>query len=100
MLSPADQPPVLIDTQAIAAELAQLAADYAGRERELRTAVAQRLKWAVAQGRQAAEEAVMADRQGRAWAARLCRMQDDILRIVYGRTVRLYRPPAVAVAES
>ena len=56
MLSPADQPPALIDTDAIAAELAQLADEYAGRERELRTAVAQRLKSALAEGRRAAEQ--------------------------------------------
>ena len=56
MLSPADQPPALIDTDAIAAELAKLAEEYAGRERELRTAVAQRLKSALAEGRRAAEQ--------------------------------------------
>src|SRR3954471_2676679 len=99
MLSPADQPPVLIDTQAIAAELAQLAADYAGRERELRTAVAQRLKSALAQGRQAAEEALMADRHGRACAERLCLMQDDIIRILYDLTVRLYRSTTPSDSE-
>ena len=51
MLSPADQPPALIDTDAVAADLAKLADEYAGRERELRTAVAQRLKSALAEGR-------------------------------------------------
>src|SRR3954453_3369768 len=99
MLSPADQPPVLIDTQAIAAELAQLAADYAGRERELRTAVAQRLKSALAQGPQAAEEGLMADRHGRACAERLCLMQDDIIRILYDLTVRLYRSTTPSDSE-
>src|SRR3954462_9887690 len=99
MLSPADQRPVLIDTQAIAAELAQLAADYAGRERELRTAVAQRLKSALAQGRQAAEEGLMADRHGRACAERLCLMQDDIIRILYDLTVRLYRSTTPSDSE-
>src|SRR3954453_22642831 len=99
MLSPADQRPVLIDTQAIAAELAQLAADYAGRERERRTAVAQRLKSALAQGRQTAEEALMADRHGRACAERLCLMQDDIIRILYDLTVRLYRSTTPSDSE-
>ena len=54
MLSPADQPPragALIDTDAVAADLARLRAEYAGREREMRTAVAQRLKAALAEGR-------------------------------------------------
>ncbi len=64
MLSPADQPPALIDTDAIAAELAKLAEEYAGRERELRTAVAQRLKSALAEGRHAAEQLLHA---GPAW---------------------------------
>src|SRR5947208_12313121 len=91
MLSPADQPPVLIDTQAIAAELAQRAADYAGRERELRTAVAQRLKSALAQGRAAAEQLLMKDRHGRACVERLCVMQDEIIRLIYDLVSKLYR---------
>ena len=41
----------LIDADAVAAELAKLAAEHAGREHELRTAVAQRLKSALAEGR-------------------------------------------------
>src|SRR3954463_5382503 len=99
MLSPADQPPVLIDTQAIAAELAQLAADYAGRERELRTAVAQRLKSALAESRRAAEQALLADRHGRACAERLCLMQDDIIRVLYDLTARLYRSTTPSDSE-
>src|SRR6478672_1265105 len=99
MLSPADQPPALIDTDAIAAELAQLATEYAGRERELRTAVAQRLKSALAEGRRAAEEALLADRHGRACAERLCLMQDDIIRILYDLTVRLYRSTSPSDSE-
>src|ERR1051325_2440263 len=91
MLSPADQPSALIDTDAIASELARLAEQYAGRERELRTAVAQRLKSVLTQGRQAAEESLLADRHGRACAERLCAMQDEIIRILYDLTVRLYR---------
>src|SRR6478672_9085772 len=90
MLSPADQPPALIDTDAIAAELAQLATEYAGRERELRTAVAQRLKSALAEGRRAAEQMLLADRHGRTCAERLCLMQDDIIRLLHELTVQLY----------
>src|SRR6187397_448202 len=46
MLSPADRAPstALIDAEACAADLARLAQEFAGRERELRTAVAHRLK--------------------------------------------------------
>ena len=39
--------------------------DYAGRERELRTAVAQRLKAALAEGRAGAEQLLLQDRHGR-----------------------------------
>src|SRR6476646_8108912 len=99
MLSGADQPPALIDTQAIAAEFASLAEQYAGRERELRTAVAQRLKSALGEGRRAAEEALLADRHGRACAERLCLMQDEIIRILYDLTVRLYRSTTPSDSE-
>ena len=99
MLSPADQPPALIDTDAIAAELAVLAEQYGGRERELRTAVAQRLKSALNDGRRAAEEALLADRHGRACAERLSLMQDEIIRILYDLTVRLYRSTTPSDSE-
>src|SRR5947209_14702554 len=99
MLSPADQPPVLIDTQAIAAELAQLATEYAGRERELRTAVAQRLKVALAEGRRAAEQMLLADRHGRTCAERLCLMQDHIIRVLHELTVQLYRSTTPSDSE-
>ena len=99
MLSPADQPPALIDTDAIAAELAKLADDYAGRERELRTAVAQRLKSALAEGRRAAEQLLMADRHGRTCAERLCLMQDEIIRMLHDLTARLYRSTTPSDSE-
>jgi [protein-PII] uridylyltransferase len=94
MLSPADQAPrsaALLDTETVAADLARLAVDYAGRERELRTAVAQRLKAVLAEGRRAAEQMLLADRHGRTCAERLCVMQDEIIRMLYDLTVRLYR---------
>src|SRR4051812_42016666 len=99
MLSPADQPPTLIDTDAIAAELAGLASEYAGRERELRTAVAQRLKLALAEGRRAAEQTLLADRHGRTCAERLCVMQDDIIRLLHELTVQLYRSTTPSDSE-
>jgi [protein-PII] uridylyltransferase len=94
MLSPADQAPrseALLDTETVAADLAKLAADYAGRERELRTAVAQRLKAVLAEGRHAAEQMLLNDRHGRTCAERLCVMQDEIIRMLFDLTVRLYR---------
>src|ERR1051325_94390 len=99
MLSPADQPSALIDTHAIASELARLAEQYAGRERELRTAVAQRLKSVLTQGRQAAEESLLADRHGRKCAERLCAMQDDIIRMLYDLSAALYRSATPSDSE-
>src|SRR5947207_4616598 len=94
MLSPADsaQPSTaLIDTDAAAADLARLADEYAGRERELRSAVAQRLKLELAKGRAAAEQMLLADRHGRACAERLCAMQNEIIRLIYDLVSKLYR---------
>jgi [protein-PII] uridylyltransferase len=100
MLSPADRaPPALIDTDAVAADLVRLRESYAGRERELRTAVAQRLKAALAQGRAGAEQALMQDRHGRKCAERLCAMQDDIIRMLYDLAGALYRSAAPSDSE-
>ena len=93
MLSPADtaaRGPALIDTDAAAAVLARLADEYAGREREMRTAVAQHLKAALAQGRKAAEQMLLKDRHGRTCAERLCHMQDEIIRMLYDLVSKLY----------
>ena len=73
----------LIDTPAIVADLKALAKTHAGRERELRTAVAQRLKLALTQARSRAEQLLLKDRHGRRCAERLCQMQDDIIRILF-----------------
>ncbi len=73
----------LIDAAAIVADLKTLAATHAGRERELRTAVAQRLKSALTRARARAEDLLLKDRHGRRCAERLCRMQDEIIRILF-----------------
>ncbi|HYA06009.1 MAG TPA: nucleotidyltransferase domain-containing protein, partial [Xanthobacteraceae bacterium] len=73
----------LIDAPAITADLKALAATYAGRERELRTALAQRLKSALMQARAHAEDLLLKDRHGRRCAERLCRMQDEVIRILF-----------------
>ena len=73
----------LIDPVAIVADLKMLAASHAGRERELRTAIAQRLKTALAGARARAEELLLKDRHGRRCAERLCQVQDDIIRILF-----------------
>src|SRR5580692_8616820 len=73
----------LIDAPAIIADLKGLAETYAGRDRELRTAVAQRLKTALTQARSRAEQLLLQDRHGRRCAERLCQMQDEIIRILF-----------------
>jgi [protein-PII] uridylyltransferase len=73
----------LIDPEAIVAELKTLAERHAGRERELRAAVAQCLKAALTRARARAEELLLKDRHGRRCAERLCLMQDEIIRILF-----------------
>jgi [protein-PII] uridylyltransferase len=85
----------LIDTAAIGADLEKLAETYAGRERELRTAVAQRLKAALTQARAEAERLLLKDRHGRRCAERLCQMQDGIIRILYEFVGQTLYPPRV-----
>jgi [protein-PII] uridylyltransferase len=73
----------LIDAEAIVADLKTLAETHAGRERELRNAVAQRLKAALTQARARAEQLLLKDRHGRRCAERLCQVQDEIIRILF-----------------
>ena len=63
----------LIDAPAIVADLKALAKTTIGRERELRTAVAQRLKLALTQARARAEQLLLKDRHGRRCAERYAR---------------------------
>jgi [protein-PII] uridylyltransferase len=81
--TPARAQAELIDVAAITAELDTLADIHSGRERELRTAIALHLKAALAQGRARAEQLLLKDRHGRRCAERLCRMQDEIIRILF-----------------
>ncbi len=73
----------LIDSAAIVADLKKLAAEHAGRERELRTAVAQRMKAALTRARELAEDWLLKDRHGRRCAEQLCHVQDEIIRILF-----------------
>ena len=73
----------LVDTRALTAELEKLAEAHTGGERELRSVIAQRLKVALADGRTRAEELLLRDRSGRRCAERLCRMEDEIIRILF-----------------
>jgi len=90
----------LFDSAAILADLDKLAETHAGRERELRTAVAQRVKAALTHARAQAEQILLKDRHGRRCAERLCEMQDEIIRILFefvGR--KLYPSQAPSEAE-
>lgn len=80
---PPDSSPVLFDVEAVTADLSRIARDYGGRERELRMAVAQRVKAALAAGRAKVEQLLFEDRDGRRCAARLSEMQDQIIRVLF-----------------
>jgi [protein-PII] uridylyltransferase len=73
----------LFDQRAVVSDLERLAEAHAGHERELRSAVAQRLKIALTEGRAIAERLLLKDRQGRRCAERLCFMQDEIIRVLF-----------------
>src|SRR5271157_5743165 len=88
-------PTELIDGAAIVADLKGLAAAHAGRERELRAAVARRLKSALTQARARAEELLLKDRHGRRCAERLCQTQDEIIRILFEFVVGALYPPQI-----
>jgi [protein-PII] uridylyltransferase len=89
----------LIDAAAIAAELDALAAARNGSEAELRTAVAQRLKAVLQDGRALAEQMLLDDRHGRGCAERICRMEDEIIRLLYEFT-RKHLYPSQNLSES
>lgn len=74
----------VFDHRVVSADLERLAAAHAGNERELRRAVAQRLKAALMQGIAVAERLLLKDRRGRRCAERICFMQDEIIRVLYG----------------
>jgi [protein-PII] uridylyltransferase len=90
----------LFDYRAVAADLEKLAAVHAGHERELRSAVAQRLKSTLIEGRAVAERLLLKDRRGRRCAERLCFMEDEIIRVLYEfMSKHLYRAQNPSEAE-
>jgi [protein-PII] uridylyltransferase len=89
----------LIDARALAAELEKLTKGHAGNERELRSLVAQRLKAALTEGRAKAEQLLLKDRHGRRCAERLCRMEDEIIRILFEVARHLYPSQNPSEAE-
>ena len=61
----------------------------------MRTAVAQRLKSALTQARSRAEQLLLKDRHGRGCAERLCRLEDEIIRILFEFIGSEIYPPQV-----
>src|SRR5437764_1675459 len=91
---------LMLDARALASELDTLAERFGGRERELRQAVAQRLKIALAEGRRIAERLLLKDRRGRLCAERLSFMQDEFIRILFEfATKHLYPRQNLSEAE-
>ena len=90
----------VLDAEAVSTDLEQLARQHAGRESELRAAVAKRLKAALTEGRAAAEQLLLKDRHGRHCAERLCFMQDEIIRVLFEFVVKhLYSSENPSEAE-
>jgi [protein-PII] uridylyltransferase len=101
MLTPPDQSTrkPLFDADAIAAELEKLVPQYEG-QKELRIAVAMRLKRALADARMAAEANLLKDRLGLRCAADLCLVQDQIIRVLFQfATKHLYEAESRSEAE-
>jgi [protein-PII] uridylyltransferase len=73
----------LIDSRAVIADLEKLARNHNGNERDLRAGLAQRLKTALNEGRAKAERLLLKDRHGRRCAERICRLEDEIIRILF-----------------
>ena len=73
----------LVDWRALAAEIEALASTHTGDERELRSALAQRLKAALNEGRAKAEQLLLKDRHGRRCAEQLCHMEDQVIRLLF-----------------
>ncbi len=73
----------LLDEDMLVADLETLASRRSGNDRELRSAISQRLKAALADAHAKAEQLLLKDRQGRRCAERICFMQDAIIRIAY-----------------
>jgi [protein-PII] uridylyltransferase len=88
-------PAELIDSAAIVADLDALAETHAGRERELRAAIARRLKSALTEARTRAEQLLLKDRHGRRCAERLCQAEDEIIRILFECAVSKLYPPQI-----
>src|SRR5882724_8391181 len=82
----------LFDATTVAAELEQLAKLHRGNDREMRTALAQRLRAALTAGRAKAEQLLLKERHGRRCAERLCHMHDEIICVLFEFSARHLYP--------
>ena len=89
----------LIDMHVLTAQLEKVVEGHTGSERDLRSLLAQQLKVALADGRAKAEQLLLKDRHGRRCAERLCRMQDEIIRILFDFARQLYPSQNPSEAE-
>jgi [protein-PII] uridylyltransferase len=88
------------DTARITAEIDALAAQHRGKNDVFRAAVAKLLKAELMTAREAAEAVLLKDRHGRRCAERLCRVQDEIIRMLYAAaTKHLYHSPTPSSGE-
>src|ERR1700744_3208668 len=84
------------DIARITAAIDALADQHAGREDSFRAAMAQLLKAELIEARKVAQAILLKDRHGRRCAERLCRLQDDIIGVLYDFAVRHLYPPQTA----
>jgi [protein-PII] uridylyltransferase len=92
------EPAPLFDPDAVTADLERIATSGISGEEQKR-AVAQRLKAVLVESSRKAEALLLEDRQGGTCAARLCRMQDDIIRVIYTHAVTHLYPSATPAAS-
>jgi len=81
--TPSRAPGDVVDFRVVAADLENLAKSHFGGGRELRSALAQRLKVALNAGRAKTEQLLFKDRHGRRCAERLCRLEDEIISLLF-----------------
>src|SRR5258707_4652917 len=82
------------DPARITAAVDALAEKHVGREDLFRAATAQLLKAELIAARATAQAVLLKDRHGRRCAERLCFVQDEIIRILFGAATRhLYHSP-------
>ncbi|MGE0060603.1 MAG: [protein-PII] uridylyltransferase [Xanthobacteraceae bacterium] len=73
----------LVDFGAVAADFEKSAKTHRSDEAALRTALAQRMKAALVEGRARAEQLLLQDRHGRRCAERICRLEDKLIGLLF-----------------